>query len=99
MRSASGSPAWAFLLSFALVGIGATQPARAEFLTVSFTGTVTSTGAGLESYLGVPLLGAPLSGSYTFESTTPAQDPTNPNFASYYALRSLTFTVGNYSAS
>lgn len=97
MLRARFTPARGFLLGLALLLVcGMVSPALAGPITYKFTGTVDSVDAGLAGTFSV---GQALTGSYTFESTTPARAGSNSTFAVFDALTALSFSIGGYSAS
>jgi hypothetical protein len=66
-------------------------------VTYNFTGVVSSVDAALTPGPGPVAPGNALSGSFSYETTAPANGLGNPE--TYDALTSLSFTVGGYSAS
>lgn len=76
--------------------LGSASQGHAAQITVNFSGTVSGVSAGVASGFSV---GDALSGSYTFESTTPATGSSNSDFAVFNALTGLSFTVNAYAAS
>lgn len=81
----------AFVLHFSTVGAAHATP-----ITFSFTGKVDTVDSALT---GTFATGETLTGSYTFESTTPARLGSNSDFAVFDALLSLNFSIDGYSAS
>lgn len=79
----------------AMLAVVVPPEAQAVSITYSFTGTVSSSDPTL---VGITP-GDSLTGSYSFESTTPPRVGSDATFAVYDALTSLTFTVGSYTAS
>jgi hypothetical protein len=72
-------------------------PAIASPITFSFSGTLTTVSAPLS---GTFSPGQTISGTYTFESTTPDIAPGDPNFGGYFgANTNLSFVAGSYSGS
>lgn len=86
------------IAAVALIGLGgeARQASFAAPVTVNFTGTVSGVGAGVAGSFAA---GNTLSGSYTFESTTPPRAGSTSGFAFFDALTALSFTINGYSAS
>lgn len=70
--------------------------ASASVVTVGFTGVVDAVDSDLSSGFSV---GQTLSGTYSFESTTPARAGSDSNFAVFDALTSVNFSIGSYSGS
>jgi PEP-CTERM motif-containing protein len=85
------------LLTIVILSIGmldaAVEETAAMPITFNFRGTVGSVDSSLSGTFSV---GQPLSGSYTFESTTPDADPADPAFGGYDAVTALSFTIGSY---
>lgn len=71
-------------------------PAQAAPITYDYTGTVNFLSAGFAN----PLfsVGSPITGSFTYEATTPAQPGATSTVASYHALTAFSITVGGYGA-
>ena len=85
---------------FILIGVvalaGLTTPVQAVPITFNFTGTVTGVDSSLSPTFST---GQTLTGSYTFESTTPPRAGSDSSFAVYDALTAVNFSIGSYSAS
>jgi hypothetical protein len=81
--------------SIALVVALLGAPARADLITYTFTGKVTSVDPALA---GTFSAGQTLTGQYTFDPTTPPVAGSNSSFAVFDALTNLHFTLGSYSA-
>ena len=88
------------VLAGAVIGIvflaGLPTMARADLITYNFSGTVDTVDSALSSIFSS---GQTLTGSYTFDSTTSAVPGSTSAAAVYYALTSVSFTVGSYTAS
>ena len=70
-------------------------PARAGLIVASLSGTVTSVDASLNGSFSV---GQTLTATYVFESTTAARAGGTSTFAVFDALKSLSFSIGGYTA-
>lgn len=76
--------------------VGLASPAAAFPILVSFTGAISQVDANLASAFSD---GAPVSGSFEYESTTPDVQPGNPVFANYSEAPSNgSFQFGTYTA-
>ncbi len=84
-----------FIACLALSLIGLASSAQAAMLTANYTGTVTFVPTELSSEFSV---GDTITGTYTFESTTPARAGSTMEFAVFDALTSASYTVGSYTA-
>jgi hypothetical protein len=79
-----------------LIAVGFLSTAKATVLTYSFQGTVSGVDPALAPTFSA---GQVLSGSYSFQSTTPPRAGSNSTFAVFDALTSLNFSVPGYTAS
>jgi hypothetical protein len=79
-----------------MFAVGASAPARAASVTLPFAGTLDFVDPTLA---GVFSVGQILTGTYTFESTTPARAGSDSTTSVFDALTNLNFTLGSYSAS
>lgn len=79
----------------AIVLVAWSAPSRADLITFSFAGTVDSVDPALA---GTFSTGQTLTGTYTFQSTTPARAGSNSTFAVFDALTHLNFALGSYAA-
>lgn len=86
---------WALALGLVALG-GSAAPVRAGLYRVDYSGTVVSVDASLA---GTFSPGQAITGSYVFESTTPATSGSTATIAVFNALKSFQVTVGTYSAS
>jgi hypothetical protein len=75
---------------------GARNAARADPITIQFTGTVLAVDPALA---GTFAPGQTLTGSYTFESLTAPRAGSTSTFAVFDALTAFNFSIGSYSAS
>lgn len=85
-----------------LLGVLAVAGVPPEALALSITYSFTGTVEFADSRLGGPggiAVGDTFTGSYSFESTTAPKVGSDAQTAEYYALTSLAFTAGGYSAS
>ncbi|HKY06936.1 MAG TPA: PEP-CTERM sorting domain-containing protein, partial [Candidatus Binatia bacterium] len=86
-----------FCLAIAILIAVHYAPAGASPITFSFSGTLVFVDPSLS---GTFSPGQTISGTYTFESTTPDSDPGNPNFGGYPgANTNLSFVAGSYTGS
>ena len=92
---------WTYGCAVVCAGIvlagGLVQPVAADLVTFDFAGEVSF----IDSRLSPPFTtGAPIVGSFTYETATPPYSPTQPHTAEYlYALTELNFTFGTYEGS
>jgi hypothetical protein len=78
-----------------MMTLGAAMTAEAATITVNFSGVVGSVSPGLAGSFAI---GDVLTGSYTFEATTPPRPTSDATFAVYDAVTDVSFTLGTYSA-
>lgn len=83
----------AAVLAGGMLGV---SPGHAASITINFSGTVSSVGAGVASDFSV---GDPLTGSLTYESTTAPVGGGTSTTAVFNALTAMSFTIGGYAAS
>ncbi len=97
MRQALDQVLCGLFMMFAVLGsVGLPATANAGLFSFSFSGTVDLVDPALAGTFSV---GQALTGSYTFESTTPPRAGSTANNAVFDALTDLDFEVGAYSAS
>lgn len=82
------------VMVIAMMCVSMIHKADAEEITFAFEGEITLINDPTSPLLGTFSPGQTISGSYTFESTTPDAQPENPETGNYQgALTALTFTV------